>query len=40
MIEWIFLILVIAMLLYAIMIYNLLVRDRQRTLAGWSDIEV
>jgi LemA protein len=25
---------------YAIFIYNRLVRDRQRTLAGWSDIEV
>ncbi len=30
----------VALLVYAIVIYNLLVRDRQRTLAGWSDIEV
>ena len=40
MIEWIGLILIGALLLYAIFIYNLLVRDRQRTFAGWSDIEV
>lgn len=40
MIEWIGLILISALLLYAIFIYNLLVRDRQRTFAGWSDIEV
>ena len=26
--------------IYAIFIYNRLVRDRQRTLSGWSDIEV
>jgi LemA protein len=30
----------LALLFYAVVIYNLLVRDRQRTRAGWSDIEV
>ena len=30
----------IALLLYGIVIYNRLVIDRQRSLAGWSDIEV
>ena len=38
--EWLWAGAVIALLTYAIVIYNLLVRDRQRTLAGWSDIEV
>ena len=40
MIEILFTAASIGLLLYAIYIYNLLVRDRQRTLAGWSDIEV
>jgi len=40
MIEWVLLAALGAALLYAILIYNRLVRDRQRTLAGWSDIEV
>ena len=40
MIEWLWAGAAIALLAYAIVIYNLLVRDRQRTLAGWSDIEV
>ena len=40
MIEWILLALLIALLLYAIAIYNRLVRDRQLTRAGWSDIGV
>ena len=40
MIEWILLAALLALALYAIVIYNLLVRDRQRTRAGWSDIEV
>ena len=30
----------LALCVYAILIYNRLVRDRQRTFAGWSDIEV
>ncbi len=38
--EWILFGLFVALLVYAIVIYNRLVRDRQRTLAGWSDIEV
>ena len=38
--EWLSAGAAIALLAYAIVIYNLLVRDRQRTLAGWSDIEV
>lgn len=38
--EWLSLILLAALLVYAIVIYNCLVRDRQRSLAGWSDIEV
>lgn len=40
MIEWVLLAALGAALLYVILIYNRLVRDRQRTLAGWSDIEV
>ncbi len=40
MIEWIAMAAVIAVVVYAIAIYNYLVRDRQRTRAGWSDIEV
>jgi len=39
-IAWILLGGLLALLFYAVVIYNLLVRDRQRTLAGWSDIEV
>jgi len=34
------LILVSALMIWAIVIYNLLVRDRNRTLAAWSDISV
>lgn len=30
----------LAIAFYAVFVYNRLVRDRQRTLAGWSDIEV
>ena len=40
MIEWLPLALLLVVLVYGIVIYNRLVRDRQRTLAGWSDIEV
>ena len=40
MIEGLILALILALPGYAIVIYNRLVRDRQRTLAGWSDIEV
>jgi len=40
MIEWIAVAAIIATIVYAITIYNYLVRDRQRTRAGWSDIEV
>ena len=40
MIEWIVLAAIIALIVYGIAIYNYLVRDRQRTRAGWSDIEV
>ena len=40
MIEWIAIAAIIAAIVYAITIYNYLVRDRQRTRAGWSDIEV
>lgn len=40
MIEWLISALILALPGYAIVIYNRLVRDRQRTLAGWSDIEV
>lgn len=40
MIEWIVLAGIIAVIVYGIAIYNYLVRDRQRTRAGWSDIEV
>ncbi len=38
--EWLLLAALVGLLVYAIYLYNLLVRDRQRTLAGWSDIEV
>lgn len=38
--EWIILAGIIAVVVYGIAIYNYLVRDRQRTRAGWSDIEV
>lgn len=38
--EWIVLAAIIATVIYGIAIYNYLVRDRQRTRAGWSDIEV
>ena len=38
--EWLLVAASIGLLLYVIYLYNLLVRDRQRTLAGWSDIEV
>ncbi|MCP4334457.1 MAG: LemA family protein [Gammaproteobacteria bacterium] len=40
MIEWFLITLLIAALVYAIVIYNRLVRDRQMTRAGWSDIGV
>ena len=40
MIESSLLLLLLALIVYAIVIYNRLVRDRQRSLAGWSDIEV
>ena len=40
MIEWIVVAGIIAVIVYGITIYNYLVRDRQRTRAGWSDIEV
>ena len=40
MIDWLPVILIAALLFYGIVIYNRLVRDRQRTYAGWSDIEV
>ena len=40
MIEWSALAGITAFIIYAIVIYNRLVRDRQRTRAGWSDIEV
>ena len=40
MLEWIILAAFLGLLGYGIAIYNLLVRDRQRTRAGWSDIEV
>lgn len=38
--ETIFALLLIALLLWAIFIYNRLVRDRNRVLAAWSDIDV
>jgi len=38
--EWIVLAAVVGLTLYAIVIYIRLVTDRQRTRAGWSDIEV
>lgn len=38
--EWIAVVVIITTAVYAITIYNYLVRDRQRTRAGWSDIEV
>lgn len=40
MIEWIVVAGIIAVIVYGIAIFNYLVRDRQRTRAGWSDIEV
>ncbi len=40
MIEWIIVAAIIATVVYTITLYNYLVRDRQRTRAGWSDIEV
>ena len=40
MIEWILFAVILAILIYGIVIYNLLVRDRQRCRSGWSDIEV
>jgi LemA protein len=40
MIDWLLPGLLAAGLVYAIVIYNLLVRDRQRCRAGWSDIGV
>lgn len=40
MIEWSTLAGITALVVYGIVIYNRLVRDRQRTRAGWSDIEV
>ena len=40
MIEWSALAGITALIIYGIVIYNRLVRDRQRTRAGWSDIEV
>ena len=40
MMEWIILVAITAVIVYGITIYNYLVRDRQRTRAGWSDIEV
>ena len=38
--EWLPISALLALCIYAILIYNRLVRDRQRTFAGWSDIEV
>ena len=38
--DWIVIALLLAPLAYAVIIYNRLVRDRQLTLAGWSDIGV
>ena len=38
--EWLLIAALLALCVYAILIYNRLVRDRQRTFAGWSDIEV
>ncbi len=38
--EWLLLAVLLAALVFGIVIYNRLVRDYQRTLAGWSDIEV
>jgi LemA protein len=40
MLEWSALAGITALIIYGIVIYNRLVRDRQRTRAGWSDIEV
>ena len=40
MIEWSTLAGITALIIYGIVIYNRLVGDRQRTRAGWSDIEV
>ena len=38
--EWLIPVTLAAATLYAILIYNRLVRDRQHSRAGWSDIEV
>ena len=38
--DWLVITLLVAALIYAIVIYNRLVRDRQLTRAGWSDIGV
>lgn len=38
--DWIGFALLLVLLTYLIVIYNRLVRDRQRTFAGWSDIGV
>jgi len=40
MIDWLVITLLVTALVYAIVIYNRLVRDRQMTRAGWSDIGV
>jgi len=40
MIEWLIIGLLVALLFYAVVIFNRLVRDRQLTRAGWSDIGV
>lgn len=40
MIEWLIIGLLVALLFYAVVIFNRLVRDRQLTRAGWSDIDV
>jgi LemA protein len=39
-IDWAVLAALVALLIYAVVIFNRLVRDRQRTRAGWSDIGV
>jgi len=38
--DWIAIAALLAIAVYAVFIFNRLVRDRQRTYAGWSDIEV
>ena len=40
MIDWFIIALLLAMLCYGIVLYNRLVRDRQLTRSGWSDIGV